>query len=270
MAGSDKKLTENQAEQLKRLKSKMAEGKLTEKQKSELRRLSDIEHGNNSMYIPETAKKMLRAYAIKKMYGDRYYVKSNEDFSAAIKGTQTENIALEMVNELYGNKYHRNKARVSNFYLTGILDATDGPTIEESTSILEIKTSFDLPTYIRTVMLGVPASHYWQAQGYMYITGKELVEIAYVLTPQTDDVIEQQMQLMMEKHRIGDTLSNFFNKEWDRALLHLKNYDIPLNEKVLLKKVHKNDQHIAMISKRVDAAWLYMIDFAREFKKSFQ
>lgn len=270
MAGSDKTLTPNQAEELNRLREKQKSKGLTEKQLKELVRLTNIENGKNTTFLPEAAKKMLRAYAISKMYGNRYYPRTENEVKAAVKGTQTESIALKMINEVFGNKYYANKARVSNFYLTGILDATDGPTIEESETILEIKTSLDLPTFARAVTEGIPNSHYWQAQGYMAITGKSTVDIAYVLTPQTDDVIEQQRQLLIEKNRMTDgNVSKKFFSEWESALFCLKNDDIPLNEKVLLKKIAKNDEHIAMISKRVDAAWVYMIEFARDYKKMF-
>lgn len=268
MASSKSEFSQANQIELMKLQSK---SKLTEIQSARLRELLNKKATYNPKNLSVAAKEMLRLWVIQELYGRRYEIRSEESVDHLVKGTKTENNAFSLLNERFGKgSYKRVKIRLNNEYLTGIIDGIDAPTIDLATKIVEVKTCFSVKDFMREAVSEIKPSIYWQCQGYMALTGKEVVEVAHVLTAHPEEVIQEQHKLLYDELCPDGEVTERFIKQWDMAYKHMTFEDIPINERILVRRIERDEEAIAEMPIRIEACWQYMAEFQQEYLQKFR
>jgi hypothetical protein len=99
------------------------------------------------------------------------------------KGLAVEEQAIALYNEVHFTNYSKNTQRVSNEWVQGEAD------IVTPTRIIDIKSSWSLPTFPATSAAAVDRGYEWQVRTYMWLYDKPEAEVAHCLVSTPDDLI---------------------------------------------------------------------------------
>jgi hypothetical protein len=99
------------------------------------------------------------------------------------KGIIVENASIALLNDVMFTSYAKNTERKTNDWLTGECD------IDTGSKIIDIKSSWSLPTFPATVRAGRDKDYEWQLRGYMMLWDRDEAEIAYCMVTTPDELI---------------------------------------------------------------------------------
>jgi len=259
MSGARESITVKQIEELNKLLQKE---KATDKQKARIKTLQDKRDSKQIDTIGSGAKEMLISMYCKHKYGKRMQILTEQICNnvASAKGVITESNSVDMLSRLDNKQYYRHKKRIKNDYLVGVVDAIDAECIEDATKVIEIKTPLELPTFLGYLTTPISNVSYLQLQGYMAITGLKEAELAYCLADLPDALILKQKSLYRSKF-IDVYSEEKFEEFWDKAVQNFRYDNIPINERVIRKKVLRDDAVIDKIYQRVESCRAWLLNF---------
>lgn len=267
MSESKAGITQFQLSEIETLISKVKP--LTEKQKSRLLYLEAKRDAIESLPLSKSAQKMLISWYLEIKYGKRYKPLTDANVDYLVKGTLTEPNAFNLLNKRFDGGYYRLKTRFRDKYLTGIIDGADAEFLEEATKIIEVKTADTLNSFTSAIMNDVSTQIYWQAQGYIAMTGKDVVEIANVLTEYPEQVIQEQHRLLYNKYCPNDEVTERFMKIWDIAYKQMMYMDVPIEERIKVRQIERNDSQIELIHEKVEMCWEFLQKMDEHHSKLF-
>jgi hypothetical protein len=129
--------------------------------------------------------------------------------------------------------------------------------------VIDIKSSYDLWTFLGNLPDKLDSLYYWQLMSYMWLTNAEVGYIAYCLSNTPDNIIEQEKYYLLKNMDVVSEESPEYVKEAMKIEFNMKFDDIDVSERVLLFKVDRNDEDIAKIERKVLKAreYLHEIEF---------
>lgn len=111
------------------------------------------------------------------------------------KGIIVEDQAIELYNSVFFTNYKKNTERKTNDWLTGECDIFTG------SKIIDIKSSWSLPTFPATQEEGQNKGYEWQLRAYMMLWNVDEAEIAYCMVNTPDELIKfEQEELHFVDH----------------------------------------------------------------------
>lgn len=111
------------------------------------------------------------------------------------KGVIVEDQAIELYNSVFFTNYKKNTERKTNDWLTGECDIFTGD------KIIDIKSSWSLPTFPATAEEGQDKGYEWQLRAYMMLWNVDEAEIAYCMVNTPDELIKfEQEELHFVDH----------------------------------------------------------------------
>ena len=111
------------------------------------------------------------------------------------KGIIVEDQSIELYNSVFFTDYKKNTERKTNDWLTGECDIFTG------SKIIDIKSSWSLPTFPATSEDGLNTGYEWQLRAYMMLWDVEEAEIAYCMVNTPDELIKfEQEELHFVDH----------------------------------------------------------------------
>lgn len=183
---------------------------------------------NKSDLISATTQSFLEQWLKELIY------KRKKEFSSKYteKGIQVENTSIEFASEQLGwGMVFKNEQYFENNWITGT------PDIILNDRIIDVKNSWDCFTF---PILDAELEHkdyYWQVQGYMDLTGKNMAQVVYILSDTPDVLLQDEIRRQGWKMGFIDipvefeeeiicknTYSNIDNK------LKIKVFDVPRNQ----------------------------------------
>jgi hypothetical protein len=200
--------------------------------------------------------KSSKSFLIRRYVVEKYYRDIEATPLQMIKGTRVEVSSLDFFCEITSAKHKKNKKKFESDYLIGT------PDVVERDTVIEIKSSWDIFTFLNNVKADVNKQYYWQLQGYMSITSKENAELVYCLISTPDEIIEEEYQRIVLRNPSIPADKKFNKKLRDSLFFNMRFDDIPKDERVLRFSVERNDEDISRIGQKVVQA--------REFLKEFQ
>lgn len=218
-----------------------------------------LEAVKDSEPLSETAKSHL-----KKLYGYQKYGKwcaaTDKGTKYTNKGTIAENDSLALLSKVKGINLVKNDERLNNDFLTGIPDAFIGESIYKAGYIIDVKTSWDIETFL--VNLGRPlySLYWWQIQGYLAITGAQVGEVAYCLVNTPQSLINNEIYKLKDRMDVvTDQDPKFLAKEME-LINNLMFDDIPEQDRILRFLVERDDEAIQKVYNRVEKCREYLIE----------
>jgi hypothetical protein len=203
---------------------------------------ADKDAGN----LSKTAKTHLLEIYIAEKYGRRKDVQTKQ----MRKGVEVEDDAIELLAQSIGRPLIKNTERFTNEFITGHPDVLD--LTETGLKVWDVKSSYDLFTFLGNLPEKLKDLYYWQLQSYMWLTGATESCIAYCLINTPFGIIEQEKNSLL--YRMADVVTNESPKyllEAAKLELNMMFDDIDQKERLLLFPVHRNDEDIELIKEKV-------------------
>lgn len=203
-----------------------------------------------------------------------YYSRREDAYGKALdKGTKVEEDSITLVSVLDKKPYWKNEEWFTNEFISGTPDLLikTGDRIDE---VDDVKSSYDIFTFMRSKNKELTAMYYWQLQGYFALTGAKKGRIRFCLVNAPADAIDAEKRTlwyrMAPKEGINDPayiekcIQIERNMIYDMGLFRKQNpdyalltdleswtYDIPAIQRLHSFEVERNDEAIQSIYQRV-------------------
>lgn len=243
-------------ENLKNKEGKMGisyENKMDELEKV----IPELELHQDEEVLSESCKSYLvQAYVLEK-YNRVAEVKTKQ----MIKGNICEEDSIKLFSHLEKSNYKKNQYRLSNEFITGVPDLHDGEDIASATEVIDIKTAWDIFTFLSKVQEPMTDAYYWQLQGYLALTGASIGTIAYCLVNTPDSIIEGEKYNLLRKMDVATEEDPSFKAEMAKMMRNRIYDDIPMQERLLTISIERNDEDIAKIYSKIVKCREFLAEF---------
>ncbi len=220
---------------------------------------ADKDAGN----LSKTAKTYLIDEYIRVKYGRERDVVTKQ----MQKGIEAENLAIEMLSIHQDRFLQKNEQRLSNDFITGLPDVFEGETIETCHFLWDIKTSWNLWTYLANVPNKLESNYFYQLQSYMMLTGCKNAAIAYVLADCPENIIMDEKKRLLYQMNVVSEQSPDYLEAAAGLELNLIYPDIPNDQKILILPVDRDEEVIEQIKVKVIKAREFLQEFEQKHLK---
>jgi hypothetical protein len=175
------------------------------------------------------------------------------------KGLAVEEDSITLYSRVKKEYFKKNEKHLANQYIKGTPDLFSGESIMSADLIIDIKSSWDIYTFMRVLTKDVNKMYYWQLQGYMALTGARSAKLAYCLVNTPDVMIEDEKRKLMYRMGVIDPTGNkLFDEACEKIEASMRFDDIPLDERLIEFTIDRNDDDIQKMYKRVEECreWL--------------
>ena len=191
--------------------------------------------------LSKTAQKHLIEVYIAEKYGRKRDIQTKQ----MKKGIETEQDSIDLLSMYLKLPFSKNEERFKNDFITGLPDIINGDTI------IDIKSSYDLWTFLGNIPDKLDNLYYWQMQSYMWLTGTIKATIAYCLVNTPESIIQQEKYYMLKKMDVISEESPEFIKEAMKIEFNMTFDDISINERILTFNVNRSEDDILRIENKV-------------------
>jgi len=212
-----------------------------------VREMTELDKVKDEILLSDTCRKRLA-----KIYAEHAWGKSRDLVSNAIeKGLAMEEAGLDLVSEVTGNFYVKNKFRFEDEHLTGEADVVEGEDKRDADYVRDIKCSYDYESFLMHYSGEADESHIWQVHGYMALYGAKESYIDYCLVNTPGHIV--QSEIRAASWRLGiidDSAPEFQNLA--RKIEANHNFDnIPAKKRLKTIHVERDEERIERIYDRI-------------------
>lgn len=173
------------------------------------------------------------------------------------KGNQNEDQSIELVSRYLDlGMIFKNEKHFSNKFMTGT------PDIILSNPVIDVKNSWDEHTFPLFEEEIPESDYYWQAQGYMALTGKENYKLIYTLTDTPIKLIQKEAYWFCINNDI-EYDSEVFESFRERMTFS----NLPDKLRIKIFDIKRNDEDIKLIKQRVELCRGYIKELIGSFNK---
>lgn len=199
---------------------------------------------------------------LKEVYAKEKYGRSRDIVTKQMqKGTEVEEESITLLSRVLKKMLIKNEERLENEFITGLPDIFEGESIRNAESITDIKSSYDLFTFLSNIGGPLDRDYYWQLQGYMALTGAQKASIAYCLVNTPGHIIQGEKYRLLKNMNVISEESPEFILEALKIENNMTFDDIPKEERVLIFDVYRNDSDIESIYEKVIKAREFLAQF---------
>lgn len=191
--------------------------------------------------LSKTAQKHLIEVYIAEKYGRKRDIQTKQ----MKKGIEAEQDSIDLLSMYLKLPFSKNEERFKNDFITGLPDIINGDTI------IDIKSSYDLWTFLGNIPDKLDNLYYWQMQSYMWLTGTIKATIAYCLVNTPESIIQQEKFYLLKKMDVISEESPEFIKEAMKIEFNMTFDDISINERILTFNVNRNEDDILRIEHKI-------------------
>jgi hypothetical protein len=191
--------------------------------------------------LSKTAQKHLIEVYITEKYGRRRDIQTKQ----MKKGIEAEQDSIDLLSMYLKLPFSKNEERFKNDFITGLPDIINGDTI------IDIKSSYDLWTFLGNIPDKLDNLYYWQMQSYMWLTGTTNATIAYCLVNTPENIIQQEKYYLLKKMDVISEESPEFIREAMKIEFNMTFDDIKMDERILMFNVSRSEDDILRIENKV-------------------
>jgi len=179
------------------------------------------------------------------------------------KGLQCEEESITLLSLTDRQFYLKNEEHVSNNYLKGTPDIFLGEEIMKATKIVDIKSKWNLSTFLNVIDQPTPPVYDWQLNCYMDITGAKEGEIAHTLVNTPENLIQNELRKLLYEMDVA-TDENPEYKEAAEKLRNNMTFDnIPAAQRIYKVPIVKRD--MSPMYKRIEMCRTWLAEFDEKF-----
>jgi hypothetical protein len=198
--------------------------------------------------LSKTAQKHLLDVYISEKYGRKKDIQTKQ----MKKGIEVEQESIELLSMYLKLPLSKNENRFTNDFITGF------PDIINDETIIDIKSSYDLWTFIGNIPDKLDSLYYWQMQSYMWLTNSKSAIIAYCLVNTPESIIQQEKYYLLKKMDVATEENPEYVKEAMKVEFNMTFDDISIDERILMFSVERNEDDILRIQHKVEKAREYL------------
>jgi hypothetical protein len=191
--------------------------------------------------LSKTAQKHLIEVYIAEKYGRKRDIQTKQ----MKKGVEAEQESIDLLSMYLKLPFSKNEERFKNDYITGL------PDIINRDTIIDIKSSYDLWTFLGNIPDKLDNLYYWQMQSYMWLTGTTKAIIAYCLVNTPESIIQQEKYYLLKKMDVISEESPEFIQEAMKIEFNMTFDDILMDERILMFNVSRSEDDILRIENKV-------------------
>lgn len=210
-------ITEKQLEELTELEKKPT---LTDKQKEKMAELLIKKENSKKVILSDTCIGYLMEWYAEKTAGKLAVDKETMEIDSLEKGKLQENESLLLLSNIDDYYYEKNEERVSNAYLTGEPDTFRGEFIINAEAILDTKSVWDYPTYLKQLNAKLQPNYVQQIKGYGDICNTNELYVVKCLVNMPDSMIENYKTRMAYKMKVDVNDIGFLKyfQKWENSM----------------------------------------------------
>lgn len=231
--------------------------------------LPELEANKDEEYLSKSCQSYLtKTYALEK-YNRIKDVQTKE----MVKGVEVEDTSIELFSKMEGKWYEKNTSRLNNGIVSGTPDLFDGESIDKAERVIDIKSSYDIETFLKNITQPLSSTYYWQIQGYLWLTSAPIGVISYCLVNTPESIVNQQAEYLMRKLDVATTENPLYKREYEKLVRNMTFDDIPMEERIIRIEVQRNDDDIEKIYKKVLKCREYLQEFQEKhlfFTKNYR
>lgn len=190
--------------------------------------------------LSETAKTYLDEWFIEETFG----IKKEIHSKYITKGLAVEESSLDLYTKAMQTVFIKNDEFFENDFIKGT------PDIILEDTIIDIKSSWSLFTFMDAKSDGVNKMYYWQLQAYMALADKPKAKLVYCLVDTPDQLIWDEKRKLMWKMGLTDEndLTDEAFREIEKSHIFT---EIPIEKRYFEKEVLRNDEDIQKLYNKV-------------------
>lgn len=178
------------------------------------------------------------------------------------KGLAVEEDSITLYSRVNKQFFKKNEEHLTNSWIKGTPDLYTGEGIHKATTIIDIKSSWDIYTFMRTLTKDINKMYYWQLQGYMDLTGAQSAKLAYCLVNTPEPMVEYEKYILGRRMGVIDPTGN---ELYEKACADLEKAmlfdDIPIKERVIEFEIQRNDADILKLHAKVEECRKWLNEF---------
>lgn len=202
------------------------------------------------------------------MYGKTSISKGNEVQLAAEKGTLAEPESIKLLSRVDGVQYWKNTKYFSNKWFKGCPDILIQSNFGKVEKIKEIKTSYDLPSFIMAQYQPEPYGNILEVMGYMDLVKCRDAEIIHVLSDMPDRIMAHEERRLKERYAMLEIDEDRMSDRVERVLNNMSYSEIPDALKVFRRPVTYNKLTMKEAKTRVTWAKKWLREIHDTFTKN--
>ena len=199
-------------------------------------------------------------------YGKKTVSTKERYVKYTVKGNLVEKDAIDLLSFIDDKIYEKNGKRITNDYLSGTLDIFEGESITNANHVIDIKSSWDLESLIRSKMRPINKLYWAQMQGYLALTGAKTGELCYLLVNTPEVLIMDEKRRLMYSMNVATDEDPEYLKKAAKLEFSMTFDDLPVNRRIARFPVERDDDFIEKAYKRVELCrkWLVELDYLQE------
>lgn len=210
-----------------------------------------VEPRIKSETLSETTKKYLTDVLVKYKYGREKNI-TNKYIQ---KGRMSEEDSLTLLSRVNKTMYLKNEKYYHNDFVCGTPDILTDQAGE--LTVIDIKTSWDIWTFMHSKTESLNKNYYWQLQVYMALTGAKKAYLSYCLVDTPEVLINDAKRKFMWNAGILD--ENVITDEvFEQIEKNCIFSDIPIHERVHTIEIQYNQADIDRLYMRVEECREYI------------
>ncbi len=174
------------------------------------------------------------------------------------KGNMAEPEAIKLVSQIDGIEYLKNEEKFSNKWFQGIPDVICRQKEQKISKIIEIKASYDLPSFILAKKKRELPANLFEVMGYMDVTGCKEAEIIHVLVDMPDKIASFEEKRLRERYAWLELDEETTLERITRTLNNMEYSGIPTELKIFRRPVTFNKLAMKDVKRRVTSARKWM------------
>lgn len=210
---------------------------------------------------------MVMIYAYE-MYGKGEVAKGNDSPHQLEKANMAEPAAIEFLSKIDNEQYEKNDEKFTNKWFQGIPDVLVRSESGKIEKIIEVKTSYDLPSFILTKLRLEKSSNIFEVLGYMDVTGCKNAEIVHILVDMPEKIAKFEEKRLRERYELLEIAPDLVN---DRILSRMNDMtysEIPYELKYFRRPVTYNKYTLKTVKSRVTSSRKWALDIHESFTKN--
>lgn len=213
-----------------------AKTSITDKQAQELAELELKAKNSENVILSDTCiEYLMEAYAWET--SKKRSVIKEIDVEYVAKGKMVEEESITLLSRLDKTLYVKNSERVTNDYLTGEPDIHNGENIMNCTRIIDIKSVWDFPGFLKKIHAKLDSGYDYQQKGYMDITGAQEAFLAYCLVNTPDKIVQDFKRRLLYKMDVATEESPEYLLELAKLENSMFFDDIPVHQRVFKVRI---------------------------------
>lgn len=209
----------------------------------------DKEAGN----LSATAKKHLYKVYIKEKWG------REDDIStkAMKKGNLVEDQIIEILSFLDGTTYKKNTERRENEWIQGL------PDIVAEDHLDDAKAAWDPMAFAPHIMEPLGDGNKYQMDGYLWLFNKPWGNVSRLLVDCPDSILKNELRRLLFAMNVATDTNPEYVAAAEELIGQLTYDDIPLEQRIIRKRVERDETIIAQIPAKVQKAREFLMEMER-------